>query len=91
MTERPFKVNAYTAAIPPGNKNPEKPKLLQYFIEGVQSSGDKGMIINCELKGELMFYACGPSFVGLVDNKQHLFRCYHVYQYCVVKHVVLVA
>ena len=33
---KPFKVNAYMNAIPPGNKNPEKPKLLQYFIEGVK-------------------------------------------------------
>jgi len=46
MTNNPFKVYAYMNAIPPGNKNPEKPKLLQYFVEGVQSSGDKGSIIN---------------------------------------------
>ena len=46
MTDKPFKVNAYMNAIPPGNKNPEKPKLLQYFIEGVQASGDKGMIVS---------------------------------------------
>ena len=42
----PFKVNAYMAAIPPGNKNPEKPKLLEYFIEGVHAQGDKGQVIN---------------------------------------------
>ena len=33
---RPLKVNAYLKAIPPGNKNPEKPKLLEYFVQGVQ-------------------------------------------------------
>ena len=32
-------------AIPPGNKNPEKPKLLEYFVQGVHNSGDKGLII----------------------------------------------
>ena len=42
----PLKVNAYMKAIPPGNKNPEKPKLLEYFIEGVSKAGDKGQIIN---------------------------------------------
>ena len=35
MTDRVFKVNAYMNAIPPGNKNPEKPKLLEYFVQGV--------------------------------------------------------
>jgi len=45
MTDRVFKVNAYMNAIPPGNKNPEKPKLLEYFVQGVQNSGDKGLII----------------------------------------------
>ena len=45
MTDTPLKVYAYMNAIPPGNKNPEKPKLLEYFVEGVTKSGDKGMII----------------------------------------------
>lgn len=45
MTDRVFKVNAYMNAIPPGNKNPEKPKLLEYFVQGVHNSGDKGLII----------------------------------------------
>ena len=40
-----LKVNAYMAAIPPGNKNPEKPKLLEYFIEGVNKCGDKGQLV----------------------------------------------
>jgi len=38
-------VNAYLRGIPPGNKNPEKPRLLEYFIEGVNRSGDQGMVI----------------------------------------------
>ena len=46
MTEAKLKVNAYLKAIPPGNKNPEKPKLLEYFIEGVSKCGDKGALIN---------------------------------------------
>ena len=45
MTDTPLKVYAYMNAIPPGNKNPEKPKLLEYFVEGVTKSGDKGRII----------------------------------------------
>ena len=45
MTNIPLKVYAYMNAIPPGNKNPEKPKLLEYFVEGVTKSGDKGRII----------------------------------------------
>ena len=46
MTEANLKVNAYLKAIPPGNKNPEKPKLLEYFVEGVSKSGDKAQLIN---------------------------------------------
>ena len=38
-------VNAYMKGIPPGNSNPEKPKLLEYFIEGVSRSGDDGKVI----------------------------------------------
>ncbi|MBG11234.1 MAG: hypothetical protein CMD92_08765 [Gammaproteobacteria bacterium] len=45
MTDTPLKVYAYMNAIPPGNKNPEKPKLLEYFVEGVTKTGDKGMIV----------------------------------------------
>ena len=45
MTEANFKVNAYLKAIPPGNKNPEKPKLLEYFVEGGSKSGDKAQLI----------------------------------------------
>tara|TARA_B100000902_G_scaffold98614_1_gene101061 strand:+ start:9372 stop:10316 length:945 start_codon:yes stop_codon:yes gene_type:complete len=45
MTDTPLKVYAYMNAIPPGNKNPEKPKLLEYFVEGVTKSGDKGRIV----------------------------------------------
>lgn len=43
---KPFKVNAYLKAIPPGNKNPEKPQLLYNFIQGVVAQGDKGQIID---------------------------------------------
>ena len=39
-------VNAYIKGIPPGNKNPEKPRLLEYFIEGVNKSGDRGQVIH---------------------------------------------
>jgi hypothetical protein len=31
--------------IPPGNKNPEKPKIIVNFIEGVWAAGDKGEIV----------------------------------------------
>jgi len=41
-----LKVNAYLKAIPPGNKNPEKPQLIQNFVEGAVKAGDKGQIIN---------------------------------------------
>lgn len=34
---------AYYAGIPPGNKNPEKPAILDNFIRGVQASGDIGI------------------------------------------------
>ena len=39
-------VNAYIKGIPPGNTNPEKPRLLEYFIEGVNKSGDRGQVIH---------------------------------------------
>lgn len=39
-----FKVVAYSAGIPPGNKNPEKPLILQNFIQGVNASGDQGIL-----------------------------------------------
>ena len=38
-------VHAYMKGIPPGNKNIEKPRLLEYFIEGVNRSGDNGKVI----------------------------------------------
>ena len=59
----PLKVNAYMNAIPPGNKNPEKPKLLEYFVEGVQASGDKGRIINS--------YTYEPSDVAVLQGFVH--------------------
>lgn len=46
---------AYLAGIPPGNKNPEKPDVLKRFIQGVQASGDQGIlhtgrnIVNCDV------------------------------------------
>lgn len=39
-------VHAYLKVIPPGNRNPEKPLLLQNFIKGVQKAGDTGKVIN---------------------------------------------
>ena len=38
-------VASYLMGIPPGNKNPEKPKIIVNFIEGVWSAGDKGEIV----------------------------------------------
>ena len=38
-------VASYLMGIPPGNKNPEKPKIIVNFIEGVWASGDKGEIV----------------------------------------------
>ena len=60
---RPLKVNAYMKAIPPGNKNPEKPKLLQYFVQGVQASGDHAQLINT-------FYH-EPADVGVLQGYVH--------------------
>lgn len=34
---------AYYAGIPPGNKNPEKPAILDNFIKGVHAAGDQGI------------------------------------------------
>lgn len=39
-----FKVVAYLNGIPPGNKNPEKPAILQNFILGVSAVGDEGIL-----------------------------------------------
>lgn len=39
-------VAAYLKGIPPRNQNPEKPQLLYNIIEGVNSCGDKGIIVN---------------------------------------------
>jgi hypothetical protein len=63
MTESKLKVNAYLKAIPPGNKNPEKPKLLEYFIEGVAKCGDKGSLINS--------FQWEPADVGILQGYVH--------------------
>ena len=63
MTEANFKVNAYLKAIPPGNKNPEKPKLLEYFVEGVSKSGDKAQLINS--------FQYEPSDVAILQGYVH--------------------
>lgn len=39
-------VAAYLKGIPPRNKNPEKPQLLYNIIEGVNSCGDKGILVH---------------------------------------------
>jgi hypothetical protein len=39
-----FKVVGYLAGIPPGNKNPEKPLILENFIKGVNAAGDTGVL-----------------------------------------------
>lgn len=50
-----FTAVAYYAGIPPGNKNLEKPAILDNFIAGVNSSGDTGIahkgnnIIPCDV------------------------------------------
>jgi len=41
-----IKVAAYLKGIPPRNTNPEKPALLRNFIEGVNKTGDSGMLID---------------------------------------------
>lgn len=38
-----FTAVAYYAGIPPGNKNIEKPMILDYFVEGVNRTGDTGI------------------------------------------------
>lgn len=56
-------VNAYMQAIPPGNKNPEKPKLIEYFVQGVNAIGDKGQIINS--------FQYEPADVGVLQGFVH--------------------
>jgi hypothetical protein len=34
---------AYYGGIPPNNSNPEKPQILDYFLEGVRRTGDTGL------------------------------------------------
>ena len=41
-----MEVVSYLKGIPGNNKNPEKPEMLQKFIEGVNVSGDKGIVSN---------------------------------------------
>ena len=38
-------VASYLMGIPPGNSNPEKPAILNNFIEGVNKVGDKGAVV----------------------------------------------
>ena len=38
-------VASYLMGIPPGNSNPEKPAILNNFIEGVNRVGDKGAVV----------------------------------------------
>jgi hypothetical protein len=40
-----LKVASYLMGIPPGNTNPEKPKIIVNFIEGVWRCGDEGEIV----------------------------------------------
>lgn len=60
---RELKVNAYMKAIPPGNKNPEKPRLIEYFVQGVNAVGDKGQIINT--------FQFEPADVGVLQGFVH--------------------
>ena len=39
-----MKAVAYLAGIPAGNKNPDKPEVLNKFIEGVRAAGDQGIL-----------------------------------------------
>ena len=41
---KPLNVIAYSGGIPIKNKNPEKPLILKYFIDGVNALGDRGMV-----------------------------------------------
>lgn len=50
-------------AIPPGNKNPEKPMLLESFIQGVNAVGDKGSIIHT--------FQYEPADVGVLQGFVH--------------------
>lgn len=58
-----LRVNAYMKAIPPGNKNIEKPKLIEYFVQGVNAVGDKGQIINT--------FQYEPADVGVLQGFVH--------------------
>lgn len=50
-----MKAVAYLSGIPAGNKNPDKPEVLNRFIEGVRAAGDQGIlhtgknIIDCDV------------------------------------------
>lgn len=60
---KPLRVNAYMKAIPPGNKNPEKPMLLENFVQGVNAVGDKGSIIHT--------FQYEPADVGVLQGFVH--------------------
>ena len=39
-------VSSYLKCIPPGNSKPEKPAIIKNFIEGVNKTGDKGLLVD---------------------------------------------
>lgn len=41
-----FTVASYIKGIPPRNRNPEKPEVLNNFIKGVNAVGDTGKVVN---------------------------------------------
>jgi hypothetical protein len=50
-----MKVISYLRTVPPGNKNPEKENILNYFVQGVNRVGDQGilqeqtMLLECDV------------------------------------------
>ena len=57
-----MKVVSYMKGIPVKNKNPEKPKILENFIKGVNATGDEGILHT----GDYM-----PSDVAVVQGYVH--------------------
>lgn len=63
-------VVAYMKVIPPGNKKPQKPLIIKNFIEGVNRSGDRGIVSN----GWTIVPADVAVLQGFVHQQPQTFR-----------------
>lgn len=55
-------VNSYMSGIPSKNKNPEKPAIIENFIQGVNNTGDRGAVLTGDWQ---------PSDVAVVQGYVH--------------------